>query len=89
LPERQTNKQAKTMLARQRPARRQKNAGITDKQRGKHERGGGPEVVPVHSDGGVLAGSDEGLQVMRVHHGQHIAVMQRHLLPHPTPASPF
>ena len=31
----------------------------------KHERGDSePEVVPMHSDGGVLAGSDESLQVM-------------------------
>lgn len=37
------------------------------------------------SDGGVLAGSDEGVQVVGVHHGQYIAVMQGHLLPHPAP----
>ena len=42
-----------------------------------------PEVVPVHTDAGVLAGSDEGIQVVGVHHGQHIAVMQRHLFCHP------
>ena len=42
-----------------------------------------PEVVPVNTDAGVLAGSDEGIQVVGVHHGQHIAVMQRHLFCHP------
>ena len=60
---RQTNKQAETLLARQQLVRTQTNAG-TDKQREKHEMEGRPEVVPVHPDGGVLAGSDEGLQVM-------------------------
>ena len=35
------------------------------KGEGKSMKGeGAPEVVPVHSDGGVLAGSDESLQVM-------------------------
>ena len=42
-----------------------------------------PEVLPVDADGGVLAGSDESIQILRVHHCQHIAVMERHLLPNP------
>ena len=37
----------------------------------------------MHPDAGVLAGCDEGIQLMAVHHAQHVAVMQRHLLSHP------
>ena len=42
----------------------------TDSNKGGQAGGwDGPEVVPVHSNGGILAGSDEGVQVMGVHHG--------------------